>query len=176
MKKVTFNNIFWIILIVFIAYEVYGYASDYFIIKNYQYGEKYNTFRIKNEIPIIKKEMEPLILPVDNYWGMIWSNENKTTKKTPLIHRIKIINATEKDGWKSENDSFLFFINDTTNYKLNIDCEKSNAKINFKYSLTKVDSRKKNFEDYQENKYKEYSEKKLNNQEADSIKNNWKIK
>ena len=176
MKKITFNNIFWIILIVFIAYQVYEYASEYFIIKNYQYGEKYNTFRKENEIPIIKKEMKPLILPVDNYWGMMWSDENETSKNAPLIHKIKIINATEKDGWKSENDSFLFFINDTTNYKLNIDCEKSNAKINFEYSLTKVDSRKKNYKDYQENKYKEYSEKKLERKEADSIKKIWKIK
>ncbi len=176
MKRITFNNIFWIFLIVFIAYQAYEYASEYLIIKNYQYGEKYNTFRTKNGIPIITKEMEPSILPVDNYWGMMWSNEAETTKKRPLIHRIKIINATEKEGWKSENDSFLFFINDTTNYILNINCEKSNSKINFEYSLTKVDSRKKSFKDYQENKYKEYSEKKLIKQEADSIKNNWKIK
>ena len=176
MKRITFNNIFWIFLIVFIAYQAYEYASEYLIIKNYQYGEKYNTFRTKNGILIITKEMELSILPVDNYWGMMWSNEAETTKKRPLIHRIKIINATEKEGWKSENDSFLFFINDTTNYILNINCEKSNSKINFEYSLTKVDSRKKSFKDYQENKYKEYSEKKLIKQEADSIKNNWKIK
>lgn len=176
MKKITFSNIFWIFVLLFIAYKVYEFANEYFIIKDYQYGEKHNSFRIKNEIPLITNELEPFKMPVNNYWGMIWINENQTTEKTPLIHKIKIINASEKDGWHGENDSFLYFINDTTDYVLTIDCEKSNAEINFEYNLSKVDSRKKDFKDYQENIYNEYSKRKLNKLVADSIKINWKIK
>ena len=176
MKKITFRNIFDILLIVFILYQVYKYTNEYFVIKNYQYGEKYNSFRVKNGIPIINTEMEPFKMPVDNNWGMIWINENHTKKEKPLIHRIKIINASEKDGWKSENDSFLYFINDTTNYILRMESKKLNSKIDFKYKLMKTDSRKNEFKDYQEGKYEKYSEKKLKKEEAERIKIKWKIK
>ena len=173
MKKNTFRNIFGVLLIAFAIYQVYKYTNEYFIIKNYQYGEKYNSFRLKNGIPIINTEMEPFKMPVDNNWGMIWINENHTKKEKPLIHRIKIINASEKDGWKSESDSFLYFINDTTNYILSIESKKFNSKIDFEYKLMKTDSRKNEFKDYQEGKYERYSERKLEKEEADSIMNEW---
>ena len=176
MKRITFKNVIGIFLISVILYQVYKYSNEYFIIKNYKYGEKYNSFRLKNGIPVINNEMEPFKMPVDNYWGMIWINENQTKLEKPLIHRIKIIDASEKDGWKSESDSYLYFINDTTNYILSIDSKKLNSKIDYEYSLKKTDSRKKDFKDYQENKYEKYPERKLNKQEADSIKNKWKIK
>jgi hypothetical protein len=176
MKKITFKNIFGILLLALILYQVYKYTNEYLTIKNYQYGEKYNYFRLKNGIPIINADMEPFKMPVDNFWGMMWINERETKTEKPLIHRIKTINASEKTGWKSENDSFLYFINDTTNYILSIDSEKSNSLINHKYKLTKTDSRKKDFEDYKENKFETYSERKLNKSTADSIMNKWKIK
>ncbi|MCD8445749.1 hypothetical protein [Tenacibaculum finnmarkense] len=175
MKKITFKNIFGILLITFIIYQVYQFTNEYLIIKNYQYGENYNSFRVKNGIPEINEEMEPFKMPVDNNWGMIWINENQTKEEKPLIHRTKIINASEKDGWNSENDSYLYFINDTTNYILSIDSKKLNSKIDFEYKLMKTDSRKKEFKDYQENKYEKYSERKLEIIEADSIKIKWKI-
>lgn len=168
MKKITFGNIFDILLIAFVLYQVYKYTNEYFIIKNYQYGEKYNSFRVKNGIPIINSEMEPFNMPVDNNWGMIWINENQTKKEKPLIHRIKIINASEKDGWKSESDSYLYFVDDTTNYTFSVESKKLNSKIDYEYELMKTDSRK--------NKNEIYFERKLEKVEADSIKYKWKIK
>ncbi len=176
MKKITFLNVIGFFLIALILFQVYKYTNEYFIIKNYKYGEKHNSLRVKNGIPTINNEMEPFKMPVDNFWGMMWINESETKTEKPLIHRMKIINASEKTGWKSESDSFLYFINDTTNYILSIDSEKSNSLINHKYKLTKTDSRKKDFEDYRENKFATYSERKLNKSEADSIMNKWKIK
>ncbi|WP_159019954.1 hypothetical protein [Algibacter sp. L3A6] len=176
MKRITFKNIFGILLTVFILYQVYKFTNEYLIIKNYQYGEKYNSFRAKNGIPVINDEMEPFKMPVDNNWGMIWINENHTKKEKPLIHRIKIINASEKDGWKSESDSYRYFINDTTNYILSMDSKKLNSKIDYEYKLMKIDSRKKEFKDYRDLKYEKYSKRKLKKEEADSIKNKWKIK
>jgi len=176
MRKIPLKNIISIFLFALIVYQVYKYTNQYFIIKNYQYGEKYNSFRVKNGIPVINNEMEPFKMPVDDYWGMIWINENETKEEKPLIHRIKIIDASQKTDWESESDSFQYFINDTTNYILNINSKKLNSKIVYEYELTKTDSRKKDFEDYQGNKYKKYSERKLNKSEADSIINKWKIK
>ena len=176
MKKITFRNIFGILLIAFAIYQVYKYTNEYFVIKNYQYGEKYNSFRVKNGIPIISTEMEPFKMPVDNNWGMIWINENHTKKDKPLIHRIKIINASEKDSWKSESDSFLYFINHTTNYILSMESKKMNSKIDFEYKLMKTDSRKNELKDYQKDKYQKYSERELKKKEVDSLKNKWKIK
>jgi len=176
MKKITFNTIFWLFLIVIILYETYNYSSDYLKLKNYQYGEMYNEFRKKNEIPIIDNELEPFKMPVDNNWGMIWINENITEKEKPLVHRIKIIDASEKDGWKNESDSYIYFINDTTDYILNVESKKLINKISLEYKLGKTDSRKKHLKDYEANQYYDYTEKKLNRIEFDSLKNVWKIK
>lgn len=176
MKKITFRHITGFFLIALILHQVYKCTNEYFIIKNYQYGEKYNSFRVKNGIPIINDQMEPFKMPVDNNWGMIWINENQPNEEKPLIHRSKIINASKKDGWTSESDSYLYFFNDTTNYILSMNCKKLKSKIDYEYSLMKTDSRKKDFKDYQDNKYGEYSERKLNKQVADSIKTKWEIK
>lgn len=175
MKKITYKNIIWLFIIFIILFEIYSYFDEYVIIKNYQYGEKYNVFRQKNRIPIIDSEMEPFKMPVDNYWGMIWINENNTEKEKPLVHRIKIIDASKEGGWINESDNYLYFINDTTEYILKIESKKSIDKINFEYKLVKTDSRKKDFENYQVKEYKIYSEKKLNESEFDSIKNKWKL-
>ncbi|MGJ8745142.1 hypothetical protein [Polaribacter sp.] len=173
MKKITFRNIFDILLTAFILYQVYKYTNEYFLIKKYQYGEKYNSFRMKNGIPIINAELEPFKMPIDNNWGMIWINENRTKKEKPLIHRIKIINASEKDGWKSETDSYLYFINDTTNYILNMESKKLNSKIDYHYKLMKTDSRKKEFKDYRADVYRNYPKIELKKQEVDSIMDEW---
>jgi hypothetical protein len=45
MKKIDIKHIIWIFIIMMILYDVYGYIDEYLIIKNYQYGEKYNNFR-----------------------------------------------------------------------------------------------------------------------------------
>ena len=176
MKKITFNNILWLFIIGIVLYQIYSYSSEYFMLKNYQYGEKYNEFREKNEIPLIDNEMEPLKMPVDNFWGMIWINENIVDREKPIIHKIKIIDASEKNGWQKESDDYLYFINDTTDFILKIESKKTNNKINFEYKLGKTDSRRKKIEDYEANKYYDYSEKRLNKLEFDSIKKTWKIK
>jgi len=176
MKKITFNNTFWLFLIVIVLYEIYNYSNDYLKLKNYQYGEMYNEFRKKNEIPIIDNEMEPFKMPVDNFWGMIWINESITKKEKPLIHKNKVIDASEKIGWENESDSYIYFINDTTDYILHVETKKAINKIYFEYRLGKTDSRKKHFEDYKATNYYANSVKKLNTIEFDSIKNVWKIK
>ncbi|NRS90809.1 hypothetical protein HNQ02_003756 [Flavobacterium sp. 7E] len=162
MKKIELKHIIWIILITIIVYKAYAYVDEYLIIKNYQYGEKYNDFRRKNGIPIIDKKMEPFKMPEDNFWGMIWVNENITSKQKPLINKIKIIEASKESGWESESDNFRYFLNDSTDYILQTDSKKTANKIisEYKFGIT--------------NNIKEKL-KVLTKTEYDSIKIQWKI-
>jgi hypothetical protein len=175
MKKITFKNVGWVILIALALYQIYSYSNEYLTIKNYQYGVKYNSHRVKSEIPIIENDMEPLKMPVDNYCGMIWINEKTTTNEKPLIHNIKIIDAFKEKGWEKENDKFSYFLNDTTDYILNIESKKSNSKIVFLFTLEKNDSRLQKIEDYQTKKYLKYPEKEVTKLEYVKIKKKWKI-
>ncbi|MBY0487181.1 MAG: hypothetical protein K2P85_08375 [Flavobacteriaceae bacterium] len=162
MKKIDIKHIIWIFIIMMILYDVYGYIDEYLIIKNYQYGEKYNNFRRKNGIPIIDKNMEPFKVPEDNFWGMIWINEEKTSEQKPLINKMKIIEASKENGWKSESDNFIYYINDSTDYVLQTDSKKTENKIISEYKFGKTNS--------VNNELKE-----LTKTEYDSIKFIWKI-
>ncbi len=162
MKKIELKHIIWLFIITIILYNVYGYIDEYLIIKNYQYGEKYNDFRRKNGIPIIDKNMEPFKMPVDNFLGMMWINEEKTSKQKPLINKLKIIEASKENGWKSESDNFRYYLNESTEYILQTDSKKTTDKIISEYKFGKTNNIKNEL-------------KVLTKTEYDSIKILWKI-
>ena len=162
MKKIELKHIIWLFIITIIVYNIYAYIDEYLIIKNYQYGTKYNNFRRKNGIPIIDKNMEPFKMPEDHFLGMIWVNEEKTSKQKPLINKIKIIEASKENGWKSESDNFRYYLNDSTDYILQTESKKTANKIICKYKFGKKDNIKEEL-------------KALTKSEYDSIKLLWKI-
>ncbi len=92
-------------------------------------------------------------------------------QRESLIHRIKFIHASEDSGWKGENDAFIYFLNDTTDYSLKIGSVQSGANILFEYTFSKTDRRE--IED--DGRFTEYSDSILTQREADSIIRRWKI-
>ncbi|RQH12616.1 hypothetical protein D4Z78_25255 [Okeania hirsuta] len=171
MKKTINLIILGIFFVGWVIYPIFTCTQEYWILKNYPYGEKYNSFRLSHGIPVINQQMEAFQMPVNNHWGMIWIDEGQTSKENPLIHRIKFIHASEDSGWKGEDDAFHYFLNDTTDYSLKIGSVQSGANLLFEYTFSKRDRR----EIGDEGGYEEYSDTPLTQREADSIIRRWKI-
>ncbi|WP_396144093.1 hypothetical protein [Flavobacterium sp.] len=172
MKKLTLNNILWLIVLIVIGLQLYDYVSDSIKIKNYKYGKKYNANRASFKIPLLTDAIEPLRMYVDEDYGMIWINENnETSDKKKLIHKIKIIEASKENGWISEKDVFLFYKNESLNYNLEINSKIENGKVNF-VSFLKIIKKKtnKNKVDTENNKMN------LNISQLDSLRLEWGIK
>lgn len=172
MKKLTLNNILWLIVLILIGLQLYDYVSDSIKLKNYQYGKKYNINRANLKIPLLTDSVEPLRMFVDEDYGMIWINDNnETSDNEKLIHKIKIIEASKENGWISEKDVFLFYKNDSTNYSLEINSKIENGKVNFE-SFLKIVKKKinKNKVDTEKNLMK------LNISQLDSLRTEWGIK
>ena len=172
MKKLNLNNILWAIVLIVIGLQLYDYVSDSIKLKNYKYGKKYNANRATFKIPLLTDDVEPLRMFVDEDYGMIWINDNnETSDKEKLTHKIKIIEASKEKGWLSEKDVFLFHKNDSLNYNLEIKSKKENDKVNFESFLKIV--KKKN------NKNKVNTENnliRLNISQLDSLRLEWDIK
>ena len=169
MKKLTINNIIWTVLLIFIGFEIYGYISDYYKLQNYKYGEKFNDFRLKNKIPLLTDKIEPLSMYANENYGMIWINDyDEINEEEKLIHKIKIIDATEDEGWIGEEDVFKFY-NDKSSYyileiksKIKSDTVHVNGIIKIVYKKEKTID--KNIEII------------LNTIQLDSVRKEWKIK
>jgi hypothetical protein len=172
MKKLNLNNILWTIVLIVIGLQLYDYVSDSIKLKNYKYGKKYNTNRATFKIPLLTDDVEPLRMFVDEDYGMIWINDNnETSDKEKLTHKIKIIEASKENGWLSEKDVFLFHKNDSLNYNLEIKSKRENDKVNFE-SFLKIVKKKNN-----KNKVDTVNNlMKLNKSQLDSLRLEWGIK
>lgn len=172
MKKLNLNNILWSILLIVIGLQLYDYVSDSIKLKNYKYGKKYNANRATFKIPLLTDDVEPLRMFVDEDYGMIWINDdNETSDKEKLIHKIKIIEASKENGWISEEDVFLFYKNDSLNYKLEINSKTENDKVNFE-SFLKIVKKKNNINKVDTENHLI----RLNISQLDSLRLEWGIK
>lgn len=168
MKKFTISNIIWTILLIMIGFQVYNYISDYIKLENYKYGKKYNNFRLKSKIPLLTDKIEPLSMYANENYGMIWINDyDEITEKEKLIHKIKIIDASEDNGWMGEEDVFKYYIDKSSYYVLEIKSKIKNDSVLVNGILKIVHQKEKTNSTNKETI--------LNTIQLDSLKKEWKI-
>lgn len=106
---------------------------------------------------------------------MVWHGPKNATQDNSIVHRSKRVIGTKEDGWLEDWDSFRRFIDDSTNYHLNLYFKIVGDSTVITGRLGIVDTRKESFDDYIDGEYQNDRWINLKRSEIDSLRNSWGI-